>query len=145
MKRGGIAVVAAIALTVFGMGGGTASAQTVPAEQVPASAAAFAAAADCTVASVSQDGGAFACWQPTGEILYNCDSGRDHHPVSYYYRSTSPDTRRTINTTPGYGSCTEHNLANIPESGWIRVKACNFEGSTQLSCDSQYRQVSANG
>jgi hypothetical protein len=101
--------------------------------------------ANCTVASVSPDGGAFACWNPTGEWLYNCDSGPDHHPRTYYYRSTSPSVLRNVDTFPGQGNCTAHNLDNIPESGWVELRACNYEGSTRLSCDPVFRRVSANG
>lgn len=100
----------------------------------------------CAVLSVSNDGAAFGCWNPTGEHLFNCDNASDgHHPELFYYRSTSPDTRRHLSAAPTAGYCVDHYLANISESGWIKVKACNYEGSTQLSCDGAYRKASASG
>ncbi|MEU4675040.1 hypothetical protein AB0F91_45645 [Amycolatopsis sp. NPDC023774] len=34
-------------------------------------------------------------------------------------------------------------LADIPESGWIDVQACNYEGSTELSCSNFVREYVA--
>jgi hypothetical protein len=77
--------------------------------------------------------------------LFNCDTAADgHHPVAHYYRSTSPNTLRTISDSPGAGNCVDHNLADIPESGWIYVQSCDYEGDTPLSC-SRYVYVYANG
>ncbi|HET6504155.1 MAG TPA: hypothetical protein VFG87_25680 [Amycolatopsis sp.] len=103
-----------------------------------------AQATDCA-GPISPDGGAMACWNPTGEHLFNCDLLADgHHPVAYYVRSTSPDTLRRISDAPEAGNCVDHNLADIPESGWIDVQACNYEGTTELSC-SPFVRLSANG
>ncbi len=138
-------VLAAAALSVFAMGAGSASAQvatTAPAVQTVA--AGDVGALDC-VGPVSPDGGAGACFEPHGEHLFNCDLLADgHHPVAHYYRSTSPNTRRTVSDAPTAGYCVDHNLTNIPESGWIKVQSCNYEGSTKLSCSS-YVKISANG
>jgi hypothetical protein len=124
------------------LGLGTASAQTAPDSTVAASD--VAAMADC-IGPVSPDGGAGACFQPYGEHLINCDLAADgHHPVARYYRSTSPTVLRTISDTPKAGNCVDHNLANIPESGWIKVQSCNAEKSTLLSCSS-FWTISADG
>lgn len=148
MRFGIIATVAAAAMLSVG----SVAVSAEPAggsdqEQVPvATVRAMIAQDTCTILSVSNDGGAFGCWNPTGEHLFNCDGASDgHHPELFYYRSTSPDTRRHLSDAPTAGYCVDHNLANIPESGWIKVKACNYEGDKQLSCDSAYRTASANG
>lgn len=148
MRFGFIAAAAAGVLLAFGSTASAEPASSGSAEEVVpvATVSAMVAQAECSVVSVSGDGGAFACWNPTGEHLYNCDGASDgHHPELFYYRSTSPDTRRHLSDSPGYGYCVDHNLADIPESGWIRVKACNYEKDTQLSCDSAYRYAYANG
>jgi hypothetical protein len=146
--RFGIAVVAT--MVMFFVGSAAASAEPVNGasqEQVPvATVNAMIAQANCTLVSISGDGGAFGCWNPTGEHLYNCDNAADgHHPELYYYRSTSPNTQRHVSDSPTAGNCVDHDLADIPESGWVDVLACNYEGSTALSCDSAYRRASANG
>lgn len=149
MKFGFVAAVAAAAMLTVGSAAASAEATTSGSVDtvVPASTVStMVAQGSCTVVSVSGDGGSFACWNPYGEHLFNCDGASDgHHPEQFYYRSTSPDTRRHLSDSPGYGYCVDHNLANIPESGWIKVKACNYEKDTRLSCDSSYRTASANG
>jgi hypothetical protein len=83
----------------------------------------------------SPDKGARLCWNPTGEIVGNCDTKEDgRHPVVYYYRSTSPNTLRRISDAPTYNHCVDHNLANIPESGWIWAQSCNYDGDEEKSC-----------
>jgi hypothetical protein len=133
-------------MMMLAVGGGTATAQTDSNQQATAvvSMGTTTAAADCVIKSVSGDNAAFACWQHDGDHLYNCDNASDgHHPVVFYYRSTSPDTLRSFSDSVGAGGCVDHNL-DIPESGWIRVKACNYEGDTRLSCDSAYRYAYGN-
>lgn len=145
----GIASVA-VALATLTTGWGVASADTASdAAASTATASRAIAASDVDPQSCigpgSPDGGAAACFDPHGEHLINCDLASDgHHPVAHYYRSTSPNTRRTISDDIGAGNCLDHNLANIPESGWIDVQSCNYEGGTALSC-SGYVRVSANG
>jgi hypothetical protein len=135
-------VLAAAAFAALVTGWGSAAAQ-------PAAADHIVAVSDVHTSSCvgpgSPDGGAAACFDPHGEHLLNCDLKSDgHHPVAHYYRSTSPNTLRTISDAPTAGNCVDHNLADIPESGWIDVQSCNYEGSTALSC-SGYVRVSANG
>lgn len=139
-------ILAAAALAVSVVGTGTASGQTAP---DPAAATVVAASEVTTMADcagpVSPDGGAAACFQPYGEHLINCDLKADgHHPVAHYYRSTSPNTLRTISDAPGAGYCVDHNLANIPEDGWIKLQSCNYEKQTKLSC-SGFVTISARG
>ncbi|QUH00609.1 hypothetical protein HUO13_07060 [Saccharopolyspora erythraea] len=101
-------------------------------------------AAECYYPVYSGDGGAMVCFNPTGEHLYICDNAKDgHHPVARYYRSDSSGLK-TKHADVGYGTCLDHNLS-IPDSGWINYRACNYEGSTQLSCGSFSGRISANG
>ncbi len=130
-------VLVAAALSLLGMGS-IASADTASAPGT------MAAAPPGCIGPVSPDGGAGACFQPHGEHLYNCDLQANHHPVAFYYRSTSPNTLRSFSDMPGAGNCADHNLDDIPESGWIKVQSCNYEGSTRLNC-SGFLTVSANG
>ncbi|CAM04652.1 hypothetical protein A8924_5797 [Saccharopolyspora erythraea NRRL 2338] len=101
-------------------------------------------AAECYYPVYSGDGGAMVCFNPTGEHLYICDNASDgHHPVARYYRSDSSGLK-TKHADVGFGTCLDHNLS-IPDSGWINYQACNYEGSTQLSCGSFSGRISANG
>ncbi|TDC95548.1 hypothetical protein E1161_04800 [Saccharopolyspora aridisoli] len=102
------------------------------------------AAAECYYPVYSGDSGAMVCFNPTGEHLYICDNASDgHHPVARYYRSDSSGLK-TKHADVGYGTCLDHNLS-IPESGWINYQACNYEGSTQLSCGYFSGRISARG
>ncbi|WIX83014.1 hypothetical protein QRX50_20745 [Amycolatopsis carbonis] len=135
------AVLAAAASLTFGLSGvaSAAPAATDQVAQVPAATAMAACAGP-----VSPDGGAGACFNPTGEHLLNCDLLADgHHPEVYYFRSTSPNTLRHISDAPEAGNCVDHDLADIPESGWIDVQACNYEGNTELSCSNFVREYAA--
>lgn len=146
MKFRLLVVVAAAAFFALITGAANATAQPAshPAADQVVSAATMSAQADC-VGPVSPDGGAGACLNPTGEHLLNCDLAADgHHPVVYYFRSTSPNTLRHFSDAPTAGYCVDHNLANIPESGWVDIQSCNYEKSTELSCSS-FMRVSANG
>lgn len=149
MKKSLFAVLTVLVAALFAVfGTAAASAEPAAAQPVAQSMVSFAAAlaTDCTIVSESTDGGAAACWNPTGEHLYNCDLASDsRHPELYYYRSTSPNTQRHISDAPTAGYCVDHNLADIPESGWIDVLACNYDGGTLKSCDSSYRYAYAQG
>ncbi|MDI5968117.1 hypothetical protein POF50_001930 [Streptomyces sp. SL13] len=90
----------------------------------------------------SPDGGALACFNPTGEHLYVCDNAADgHHPgVNYFITGGS---WKNAQYDLGNGACHDLNL-DIAESDDITYQACNYEGSTALSC-SVYETVSARG
>ncbi|MCX2729772.1 hypothetical protein OOZ19_05940 [Saccharopolyspora sp. NFXS83] len=89
-------------------------------------------------------GGALVCFNPTGEHLYICDRAADgHHPVARYYRSDKSGLK-TKHANVGNGKCLDWNLS-IPESGWVDYRACNYEGSTALSCSSFSGRISAKG
>jgi hypothetical protein len=139
-------ILSVTALSMLVMGLGTASAQTTPdsSEVGTVTASNVSTMADC-IGPISPDGGAGACFQPYGEHLFNCDLLADgHHPVARYYRSTSPNTLRMISDAPTAGNCVDHNLADIPEDGWIKLQSCNYEQSTLLTC-SAFWTISARG
>ncbi|MEV0074416.1 hypothetical protein [Amycolatopsis sp. NPDC050768] len=136
---------AATTLLTLGLSWGTANAATNETDQVAQAAVPAATALAACVGPGSPDGGALACFNPTGEHLLNCDLLADgHHPEAYYYRSTSPNTLRHISDAPEAGNCVDHDLTDIPESGWIYVQSCNYEGDTELSC-SNFVYVYAEG
>lgn len=98
---------------------------------------AFATAgeASATTITCSVTTGAEACFNPYGETLTVCDTAADgHHAGVYYYRSTSPNTLRRIDDADlGGGNCRTHQLADIPESGWLEFYSYRAEGSTILN------------
>lgn len=134
MRRGWMSVAggvlaSALALTLTGLVG-----------EAPARAA--TPPANCYHPVTSPDGGARVCFTPDGDHLYVCDAEADgHHPVARFYRSDSSGLKveHSYLSSP---ECTDVNL-DIPEEGWIDYQACNYEGSTQLSCGSFSGRVSA--
>jgi hypothetical protein len=145
-RRFSLALVAAAAL-VFGAGFAQASADTVQDEAVSISVVSqqgVVAQAECYFPVQSADGGAMVCWNPTGEHLYICDTASDgHHPAARYYRSDSAGLK-SKHADVSYGNCLDHNLS-LPESGWVDYQACNYEGSSLLSCSGFSGRISASG
>lgn len=131
-----IRVVGAVALTVA-----TVISFVLPA--TAASAAVETAAGSCGHAVFSPDGGAMACFNPTGEHLFVCDTDNDgHHPGAWYVIGAGIDWHNPQYNL-GAGNCHDINL-DMPESYTITYKACNYEGTRELSC-SDYTLASANG
>ncbi|GAA3745502.1 hypothetical protein GCM10022225_31430 [Plantactinospora mayteni] len=77
------------------------------------------------------DGGATACFNPTGEILTTCDGKADgHHPAVWYQINGGSWENKHYDL--GNGNCASLNLS-IAETGYIRFYAVNYEGQTPLS------------
>jgi hypothetical protein len=96
----------------------------------------------CYGAVVSTDGGALACFNPAGEHLYVCDTAGDgHHPGAWYF--TTGGSWHNPQYSLGEGYCHDINL-DMAESSYITYQACNYEGTTELSC-SVYKTMSADG
>jgi hypothetical protein len=96
----------------------------------------------CTNAVVSPDGGATACFEPTGEHLGICDSAADGHHPGIWYIIDSGSVREN-DYSIGHYYCIDINL-DLPETSTVTYRACNYEGSTAISC-SNYVTVSAKG
>jgi hypothetical protein len=126
-------VLAAAATLILGVGAGTATAQTDSNQQ--AASAVSTAAADCVVTSVSVDNAAFVCWQHNGDILYNCDNASEgHHPVVFYYRSTSsarcarsatPSARAAALRTTSFGGPPAHDGHKVGSVLCSRCQTCD--------------------
>lgn len=108
---------------------------------MPASAA--SAAGSCGHEVFSPDGGAMVCFNPTGEHLFICDTDNDgHHPGAWYVIGAGIDWHNPQYSL-GAGSCHDLDL-DMPEGYTITYKACNYEGTRELSC-SAYTVASAEG
>ena len=113
---------------------------TVTSFVMPASAA--SAAGSCGHAVFSPDGGAMACFNPTGEHLFICDTDSDgHHPGAWYVRRDL--LWHNVQYDLSAGNCHDLNL-DMAESESITYYACNYEGTEELGCSS-WATVSANG
>lgn len=124
---------AALALA-FNMTTGTASAATAPgaATTLRVATTTFSSAADYSHWVYTT--GAKVGWNPTGEHLGICDTKADgHHPVAFYYLSTSPGYEYRADANVGNGGCADLNF-DLPESATIEYAACNAEGDTLLNC-----------
>jgi hypothetical protein len=100
------------------------------------------AAGSCGHAVFSPDGGAMACFNPTGEHLFICDTDNDgHHPGAWYL--ISGINWHNPQYSLGAGECHDLNL-DMAETASIQYKACNYEGTRELSCSS-YALASARG
>jgi len=105
--------------------------------------AAVSAAGSCGHAVFSPDGGAMACFNPTGEHLFVCDTDDDgHHPGAWYVIGNGINWHNPQYSL-GAGSCHDINL-DMAESDTITYQACNYEGTQELSCSS-YALASAKG
>src|SRR4051812_45101758 len=136
---GAVALTAATAIS-FVLPASAASAGTADAA---VAGTAVSAAGSCGHAVFSPDGGAMACFNPTGEHLFVCDTDDDgHHPGAWYVIGAGINWHN-----PQYnlraGSCHDINL-DMAESDTITYQACNYEGTQQLSCSS-YALASAKG
>jgi hypothetical protein len=107
---------------------------------LPASAASAAA---CGHAVFSPDGGAMACFNPTGEHLKVCDTDDDGHHPGAWYLLDGGISWHNVQYSLGAGNCHDVDL-DMPESALIEYKACNYEGTRELSC-SGYALASAEG
>lgn len=104
-------------------------------------ARAATAPAGCYHPVTSPDGGAKVCFVPDGDHLFVCDTKADgHHPVARFTRSDSSGLKEEHSTLAS-PECTDVSL-NIPEEGWVNYQACNYEGTTQLSCGNFSGKVS---
>jgi hypothetical protein len=126
--------VGAIALTIataisFVLPASVASAAT------PTTVAAVTAAGSCGHAVFSPDGGAMACFNPTGEHLFVCDTDADGHHPGAWYLLTAGVNWHNVQYNLGAGDCHDLNL-DMAESAYIQYQACNYEGSNELSCSS---------
>jgi hypothetical protein len=120
-----------------------ASATAASATAASATAAAVSAAGSCGHAVFSPDGGAMACFNPTGEHLFVCDTDDDgHHPGAWYVIGNGIDWHNPQYNL-GAGDCHDIDL-DLSETSTITYQACNYEGTRQLSCSS-YALVSAKG
>jgi len=130
------------------VGAAALSAATVVSFVLPASAANAAtvevtAAGSCGHAVFSPDGGAMACFNPTGEHLFVCDTDDDgHHPGAWYVIGNGIGWHNPQYNL-GAGNCHDINL-DLAETDTITYQACNYEGTRELSCSS-YALVSAKG
>ena len=105
--------------------------------------AAVSAAGSCGHAVFSPDGGAMACFNPTGEHLFVCDTDDDgHHPGAWYVLGNGINWHNPQYNL-GAGSCHDINL-DMAETDTITYQACNYEGTQELSCSS-YALASAKG
>jgi len=130
-------IVGAFALTAttvisFVLPASMASAAPLTAE---ATVAAVTAAGSCGHAVFSPDGGAMACFNPTGEHLFVCDTDDDGHHPGAWYLLTAGVNWHNVQYNLGAGECHDLNL-DMAESAYIQYQACNYEGSTPLSCSS---------
>lgn len=89
----------------------------------------------------SPDGGAAVVFCQYDEILWLCDTGPDHHPVSRFYWSKDAQLH-VVEKFPGNGFCEGVDL-DIPEDGHINFRACNYEVNTAVSCSVFTGRVSA--
>src|SRR3954464_3132116 len=95
--------------------------------------AAVSAAGSCGHAVFSPDGGAMACFNPTGEHLFVCDTDDDgHHPGAWYVIGAGINWH-TPQYSRGPAPCHDINL-DMAETDTITYQACNYEGTRQLSC-----------
>ena len=138
---GAVALTAATAIS-FVLPASAASAASADSTSA-ATVSATAAAGSCGHAVFSPDGGAMACFNPTGEHLFVCDTDDDgHHPGAWYVIGNGIDWHNPQYNL-GAGNCHDINL-DLPETSTITYQACNYEGTRQLSCSS-YALVSAKG
>ena len=136
---GAAALTAATAIS-FVLPASAASAGTASAAVTVAAAT---AAGSCGHAVFSPDGGAMACFNPTGEHLLVCDTDDDgHHPGAWYVIGNGIDWHNPQYNL-GAGNCHDINL-DLAETDTITYQACNYEGTRELSCSS-YALVSAKG
>jgi hypothetical protein len=141
-------IVGAVALTTataisFVLPASVASADTSTADAADATVTDVSAAGSCGHAVFSPDGGAMACFNPTGEHLFVCDTDDDgHHPGAWYLLEAGINWHN-VQYNLGAGNCHDVNL-DMAESAYIQYQACNYEGSTELSC-SPYAIASAQG
>ena len=137
---GSVALTAATAISfVLPASGASAATSTAGSADV----AAVTAAGSCGHAVFSPDGGAMACFNPTGEHLFVCDTDDDgHHPGAWYLLNGGVEWHN-VQYSLGAGQCHDLNL-DMAESAYIEYQACNYEGTTQLSCSS-YALASAEG
>jgi hypothetical protein len=106
---------------------------TVVSFVLPSSMASAAGA--CGHSVQSPDGGATACFNPTGEHLVVCDTAADgHHPGAWYLLTAGVEWHN-VQYNLGAGECHDLNL-DMAESAYIQYQACNYEGSNELSCSS---------
>jgi hypothetical protein len=100
----------------------------------PASAASAATMCGAGSGVVSPDGGAYVCFNPTGEHLWICDNAADgHHPGAHY--GVDSGANHQVDYDLGFGNCQDVNL-DLAETSTIHYKACNYEGSVELDCSS---------
>ena len=131
------AVVLTIATAIsFVLSASVASAATSTADSAAVVAVAdVTAAGSCGHAVFSPDGGAMACFNPTGEHLFICDTDADGHHPGAWYLLTAGVTWHNVQYNLGAGECHDLNL-DMAESAYIQYQACNYEGSSELSCSS---------
>jgi len=92
-----------------------------------------AADAHCSASltTVSRDGGAMVCFNPTGEHLYVCDLKADgHHPGVEYSIDEAPTKQADYDLTANY--CHDLNLS-MSEHSHVTYWAINYEGAAELS------------
>jgi uncharacterized membrane protein len=134
---GAVAVTVAAVVSLVAPASAASAAEAATTVQLSASAT-----AECYGTVISSDGGALACFNPTGEHLYICDSDSDgHHPGAWYF--TTGGSWHNPQYSLGLGYCHDVNL-DMAESSYITYQACNYEGTAELSC-SVYKTMSADG
>ncbi|MFI5891609.1 hypothetical protein ACIA5D_16010 [Actinoplanes sp. NPDC051513] len=128
-------IVGAVALTVATAISFVLPATTASAAAGTATLTVEAAAGSCGHAVFSPDGGAMACFNPTGEHLFVCDTDADGHHPGAWYLLTAGINWHNVQYDLGAGDCHDLNL-DMAESAYIQYQACNYEGSAELSCSS---------
>lgn len=80
----------------------------------------------------SPDGDAMVVFCQYDELLWLCDYGPNRHPVARFYWSKDAQLH-VVHRYPGNGFCDRVDL-DIPETGHINFRACNYEESTAVGC-----------
>jgi hypothetical protein len=133
--------------TVLPLAAGAALATAAPASASPTTSAVYLypgyrCGPDTPTWTQTYDGGAAACFYPTGEKLLVCDTNADgHHPAVWYKINDGSWDNKHYDL--GAGNCAMLDLS-IAETGYITYYTGNYEGDVPLSY-SPYMKASAAG
>jgi hypothetical protein len=108
----------------------------------PASAAP-AACSGSSSSLYSDDGGAYVCWFPTGEIFKVCDTKSDGLSPGVKYKINNGSYKTTLFHS-GYPTCNSINL-DLPESDTVTYFGVNYKDSTLRSISSTGQVDTARG
>ncbi|MGW5051821.1 hypothetical protein [Actinokineospora sp. NPDC004072] len=136
LTRIGLPLLAALGLLVPG---------GVAAADGPVALASFPWPPSCGNAVKSYDGGALACFNPTGEHLYLCDTAADgSHPEVRYQGNHDGSTWGLARNYAGAGQCVDINLT-MAEDTFIRYTPQNWDGNRRMSDGPTTGWISARG